>query len=301
MAWFYLLLAGLMEVGWAIGLKYTDGFTRFWPSLLTSVAMIASMIFLALALRTLPMGTAYAIWTGIGTIGTVAFGILLFNEPSDVLRLACIGLILAAIIGLKFVSGLSPRSEQCLDRSDMLGCGSKRVGREHAHRLGKRRHRHGPIDQTPGERLLGADLLAGHQDHLGARRTDERGQPPRIGGLRQETQFHDRVEELSALDGDPEIAGEHHAERAAGQGAVQCGDGKAGQRSDGARKAFPDRIRGQSGPRLVQIRPGREDLAPSGEHEGTRTLAPRGLGDLGKLGQHRAGERIRLLLTRDHD
>jgi quaternary ammonium compound-resistance protein SugE len=106
MAWFYLLLAGLMEVGWAIGLKYTDGFTRFWPSLLTSVAIIASMIFLALALRTLPMGTAYAIWTGIGTIGTVAFGILLFNEPSDVLRLACIGLILAGIIGLKFVSGL---------------------------------------------------------------------------------------------------------------------------------------------------------------------------------------------------
>ncbi|KAB2886097.1 MAG: quaternary ammonium compound efflux SMR transporter SugE [Albidovulum sp.] len=106
MAWFYLFLAGLMEVGWAIGLKYTDGFTRFWPSLLTSVAIIASMIFLALALRTLPMGTAYAIWTGIGTIGTVAFGILLFNEPSDVLRLACIGLILAGIIGLKFVSGL---------------------------------------------------------------------------------------------------------------------------------------------------------------------------------------------------
>lgn len=106
MAWFYLLLAGLMEVGWAIGLKYTDGFTRFWPSLLTSVAIIASMIFLALALRTLPMGTAYAIWTGIGTIGTVAFGILLFNEPSDVLRLVCIGLILAGIIGLKFVSGL---------------------------------------------------------------------------------------------------------------------------------------------------------------------------------------------------
>ncbi|MCB2124439.1 MAG: quaternary ammonium compound efflux SMR transporter SugE [Albidovulum sp.] len=105
MAWFYLLLAGLMEVGWAIGLKYTDGFTRFWPSLLTAIAIAASMVFLALALRTLPMGTAYAVWTGIGTIGTVALGILLFNEPSDVLRLASIGLILAGILGLKLVSG----------------------------------------------------------------------------------------------------------------------------------------------------------------------------------------------------
>lgn len=105
MAWFYLLLAGLMEVGWAVGLKYTDGFTRFWPSLLTAAAIVASMIFLALALRTLPMGTAYAVWTGIGTIGTVALGILLFNEPSDALRLACIGLILAGIVGLKVVSG----------------------------------------------------------------------------------------------------------------------------------------------------------------------------------------------------
>ena len=105
MAWFYLLLAGLMEVGWAIGLKYTDGFTRFWPSLLTAIAIAASMVFLALALRTLPMGTAYAVWTGIGTIGTVALGILLFNEPSDVLRLASIGLTLAGILGLKLVSG----------------------------------------------------------------------------------------------------------------------------------------------------------------------------------------------------
>lgn len=105
MSWFYLLLAGLMEVGWAVGLKYTDGFTRFWPSLLTAVAIVASMIFLALALRTLPMGTAYAVWTGIGTVGTVALGILLFDEPSDPLRLGCIGLILAGIIGLKLVSG----------------------------------------------------------------------------------------------------------------------------------------------------------------------------------------------------
>ncbi|OYX45135.1 MAG: hypothetical protein B7Z02_02510 [Rhodobacterales bacterium 32-67-9] len=105
MSWFYLLIAGLMEVGWAVGLKYTEGFTRLWPSVLTSVAIVASMVFLALALRTLPMGTAYAVWTGIGTLGTVALGILLFNEPSDLLRLACIGLILVGIIGLKLVSG----------------------------------------------------------------------------------------------------------------------------------------------------------------------------------------------------
>ncbi len=104
MAWVYLAIAGLLEVGWAIGLKYTEGLTRLWPTILTAVAIIGSMGFLALALRTLPMGTAYAVWTGIGTVGTVALGILLFNEPSDVLRLACIGLILAGIVGLKLVS-----------------------------------------------------------------------------------------------------------------------------------------------------------------------------------------------------
>ena len=103
--WVLLIVAGMLETAWAVGLKYTDGFTRFWPSLLTAIAIAASMVFLALALRTLPMGTAYAVWTGIGTIGTVALGILLFNEPSDVLRLASIGLILAGILGLKLVSG----------------------------------------------------------------------------------------------------------------------------------------------------------------------------------------------------
>lgn len=105
MAWVYLSIAGLLEVGWAVGLKYTEGLTRLWPTVLTAVAILGSMGFLALALRTLPMGTAYAIWTGIGTVGTVALGILLFNEPSDALRLACIGLILAGIVGLKLVSG----------------------------------------------------------------------------------------------------------------------------------------------------------------------------------------------------
>lgn len=104
MSWFYLFIAGIFEIGWAVGLKYTEGLTRLWPTVFTTVAMIASMIFLALALRTLPMGTAYAVWTGIGTVGTAALGIVLFAEPSDALRLACIGLIVAGIVGLKLVS-----------------------------------------------------------------------------------------------------------------------------------------------------------------------------------------------------
>ena len=101
MAWLWLTLAGISEVIWAIGLKYTDGFTRLWPSIGTALAIAASMTMLALALRTMPIGTAYAVWTGIGTIGTVTFGIILFNEPVTALRLACIGLIVAGIIGLK--------------------------------------------------------------------------------------------------------------------------------------------------------------------------------------------------------
>jgi len=104
MAWVYLFLAGLFEVVWAIGLKYTDGFTRLWPSIGTAVAIAASMTLLALALRTLPIGTAYAIWTGIGTLGTVTFGIILFNEPVTAMRLVCIGLILAGIVGLKLLA-----------------------------------------------------------------------------------------------------------------------------------------------------------------------------------------------------
>lgn len=104
MAWFYLLIAGLLEVGWAVGLKYTEGFTRPVPSVLTLVSMVASVVMLGLALRTLPLGTAYAVWTGIGTLGTVIFGIVLFSEPANALRLACIGLVVAGIVGLKLVT-----------------------------------------------------------------------------------------------------------------------------------------------------------------------------------------------------
>jgi quaternary ammonium compound-resistance protein SugE len=104
MAWFYLFIAGLLEVGWAIGLKYTEGFSRLWPSVWTVAAMILSLAFLGLALKALPVGTAYAVWTGIGAIGTVILGIYLFNEPATAARLACIGLILAGIVGLKLVT-----------------------------------------------------------------------------------------------------------------------------------------------------------------------------------------------------
>lgn len=101
MAWVYLLIAGLLEVGWAIGLKYTEGFSRLVPTIGTVGAMIASFAFLGLALRELPLGTAYAVWTGIGTAGTVALGILLFNEPAEPLRLGCIALIVAGVVGLR--------------------------------------------------------------------------------------------------------------------------------------------------------------------------------------------------------
>jgi quaternary ammonium compound-resistance protein SugE len=104
MAWIYLFLAGLFEIGWAVGLKYTEGFTRLWPTVGTAVAILLSMTLLGLALRTLPIGTAYAIWTGIGTVGTALLGIWLFGEPATALRLLCIGLILAGIVGLKLVS-----------------------------------------------------------------------------------------------------------------------------------------------------------------------------------------------------
>ena len=105
MAWLYLLVAGLMEVGWAVGLKYTEGFTRLWPSVWTAVALVLSMVLLAAAMRTLPLGTAYAIWTGIGAVGTAALGILLFGESASPARLACIGLIVVGLVGLKLTSG----------------------------------------------------------------------------------------------------------------------------------------------------------------------------------------------------
>jgi quaternary ammonium compound-resistance protein SugE len=104
MAWAYLVLAGLFEVGWAIGLKYTDGFTRIVPSVLTLVSMVVSVLLLGLALKTLPVGTGYAVWTGIGTVGTALLGIYLMGEPATAARLACIGLIVAGILGLKLAS-----------------------------------------------------------------------------------------------------------------------------------------------------------------------------------------------------
>jgi quaternary ammonium compound-resistance protein SugE len=104
MAWLLLIVAGVFEVAWAIGLKYTEGFSRFVPSVATLVAMVASVVLLAIAMRTLPVGTAYAVWTGIGAVGTVILGIVLFDEPATVARLACIGLIVAGIAGLKLVT-----------------------------------------------------------------------------------------------------------------------------------------------------------------------------------------------------
>jgi quaternary ammonium compound-resistance protein SugE len=103
MAWVVLFVAGLFEVGWAVGLKYTEGFTRFWPTAWAGVSMLVSLGLLGVALRTLPLGTAYAVWTGVGTVGTVLLGMLLFDESASVLRLACVGLILAGIVGLKVV------------------------------------------------------------------------------------------------------------------------------------------------------------------------------------------------------
>ena len=104
MAWVVLFLAGLFEIGWAVGLKYTDGFTRLVPSLWTVASMAVSLGLLGLALKHLPLGTAYAIWTGVGTVGTALLGIWLFQESADVLRLVCIGLIVTGILGLKLVT-----------------------------------------------------------------------------------------------------------------------------------------------------------------------------------------------------
>ncbi|HLR26192.1 MAG TPA: quaternary ammonium compound efflux SMR transporter SugE [Fodinibius sp.] len=103
MSWIYLFIAGLFEIGWAVGLKYTEGFTKLWPSLFTGVSMIISVALLGLALKSLPIGTAYAIWTGIGAIGTVIFGIYLFNEPATAAKFFCISLILMGIVGLKLI------------------------------------------------------------------------------------------------------------------------------------------------------------------------------------------------------
>lgn len=104
MAWVLLFFAGLFEIGWAIGLKYTDGFTRPWPTAWTVLAMLASVVLLALAVRTLPISTAYAVWTGIGAAGTVILGIVLFAEPATLVRLFFVGLIVAGIAGLKVMT-----------------------------------------------------------------------------------------------------------------------------------------------------------------------------------------------------
>ena len=104
MSWVILFVAGLFEVGWAIGLKYTEGFSRFWPSVGTAAAMVASVVLLGIAMRDLPVGTASAVWTGVGAVGTAILGIVLFGDSASAARLACLGMIAAGIVGLKVVS-----------------------------------------------------------------------------------------------------------------------------------------------------------------------------------------------------
>jgi quaternary ammonium compound-resistance protein SugE len=104
MAWIILVIAGLLEVGWAIGLKYTEGFTRLWPTVWTVFAMIASIWLLGIAMKSLPVGTAYSVWVGVGAVGTVVLGIVLFSEPANTLRLASVALIVAGIVGLKLAT-----------------------------------------------------------------------------------------------------------------------------------------------------------------------------------------------------
>lgn len=104
MAWWLLLIAGLLEVAWAIGLKYTEGFTRLWPSVATLAAMAGSVVLLGIAMRSLPVGTSYAVWVGVGAVGTAILGIVLFGEPASAARLASLGLIVAGIVGLKLAT-----------------------------------------------------------------------------------------------------------------------------------------------------------------------------------------------------
>ncbi len=104
MAWLLLFVAGLLEIGWAIGLKYTEGFTRLWPSLFTGASMVASVVLLGIAMKSLPVGTSYAVWVGIGAVGTAILGIVLFGEPATPGRLVSLALILAGIVGLKLAS-----------------------------------------------------------------------------------------------------------------------------------------------------------------------------------------------------
>ncbi len=104
MSWIYLVIAGMFEIGWAIGLKYTEGWTKLIPSLITGTLMIASFYFLSLAVKVLPIGTAYAVWTGIGTVGAAVMGILIFGETRDLSKMVCILLIVSGIVGLKLTS-----------------------------------------------------------------------------------------------------------------------------------------------------------------------------------------------------
>lgn len=104
MAWVYLLIAAAFEVQWAITMKYTEGFSRLWPSVICIAGMAVSIYFLALSQKTLPVGTSYAVWTGLGAVGTATLGIFLFNEPRDVARVLCIGLIVCGVLGLKLVT-----------------------------------------------------------------------------------------------------------------------------------------------------------------------------------------------------
>jgi len=101
MPWIYLLIAGLCEIGWAVGLKYTDGFSRLWPSVGTAAAMVVSVVLLGVAMKSIPLGTAYAVWTGIGAVGTVILGMVMFGDAASLTRLLCLGLIVCGIIGLK--------------------------------------------------------------------------------------------------------------------------------------------------------------------------------------------------------
>lgn len=105
MAWLILIVAGIFEVGFAIGMKYTDGFTKPLPTILTVLSVVISMVLLGMAMKTLPAGTAYAIWTGIGTVGTVILGIILFQEPVTVVRMLCVALIIGGLVGLKMTHG----------------------------------------------------------------------------------------------------------------------------------------------------------------------------------------------------
>lgn len=105
MDWLILVAAGLLEICWAIGLKYTDGFTKLWPTIATALSLVLSILLLGIAMRTLPVGTAYAVWVGIGAIGTAMLGIILFNEPADILKILSLGFIFIGIVGLKLAHG----------------------------------------------------------------------------------------------------------------------------------------------------------------------------------------------------